>query len=87
MIPEAPTDENIKPVMDLMLPELVYTLGQHPGGDVPERRETFRWIDTMLAEINGRGAQVSEVHHLPCRDKTITVVCTIHESLLVTVDP
>jgi hypothetical protein len=47
MIPEQPTEANVKPVLALMLPSLVYDLKS--GGR--SRTQTFGWTDKLDAAL------------------------------------
>lgn len=58
MIPEQPTNENVKPVLALMLPSMVYDI---KAGQKTVKRETYRWIDRLEADHQAALDQASEV--------------------------
>ncbi len=83
MIPDQPTEENMKPVLDLMVPTMSYST---KGTGHHHKIDTFQWADEILASINGHTPQGRiTTHDIP--GLRISVTCIIHDSTVYRVDP
>jgi hypothetical protein len=50
MIPDLPTEANVKPVLDMMMPSIAYTVGS-PNTSRFERSYGFVWMDEIFTEL------------------------------------